>query len=131
MQTQSSLADGRGTPITERPLSGPLQVFRNAEVAELLADEMKSHLVGERDSITLRKGDGLAVVRVAVKKGGRIAPHSVAAPFSVVVLSGAIVFTAAGREETLRALDVATCDAGVEHGVTAVEDAHLLISIAR
>jgi quercetin dioxygenase-like cupin family protein len=131
MQAQSSLAAGRGAPVTERPLSGPLQVFRNAEVAELLADEMKSPLVGERDSITLRKGDGLSVVRVAVRKGGRIAPHSVAAPFCVVVLSGTIVFTADGREETLRALDVASCDAGVEHGISAVDDAHLLISIAR
>lgn len=129
MQTQSQ-SSARGTPVTERPLVGPLLVFRDHEVRSLLDEEMESPRVGERDAITLRKSDDLSVMRIAIRAGGRLPRHKVAGPFTLFVLSGSVKLVAGDREEVLGPLDMAACDPAVEHEVEALDASHVLVTIA-
>src|SRR5918994_5009189 len=84
----------RAHPGAERPLHGPVQRFDlEAEVGHL-RDEGAWHR-GQRNSITLRKGEGMNVVLVVMKAGDRLEEHAAPAPFSLSVREGRIRFEAA------------------------------------
>ena len=120
----------RPRPESERPLHGALQSFDLSEEAERLRGE-EAWQAGRRNAITLRKGEGLSVVLLVMRSGDRLDEHSAPGPISVGVREGRIRFTAA-EEEAVEAgpETVLTCDAGVRHGVEALEDAICVVTIA-
>src|SRR4051812_31267577 len=84
----------RAHPGSERPLYGPVQSFDlEAEVGRL-REEGAWHR-GQRNSITLRKGEGMNVVLVVMKAGDRLEEHAAPGPFSLSVREGRIRFEAA------------------------------------
>src|SRR5918994_4116508 len=84
----------RPHPGSERPLHGPVQRFDlEAEVGRL-REEGAWHR-GQRNSITLRKGEGMNVVLVVMKAGDRLEEHAAPGPFSLSVREGRIRFEAA------------------------------------
>ena len=111
----------RPHPGSERPLHGPVQSFDlEAEVGHL-RDEGAWHR-GQRNSITLRKGEGMNVVLLVMKAGDRLEEHAAPGPFSLSVREGRIRFEAAEA--------LLTCDTGVRHTVVALSDAVYLLTIA-
>ena len=138
----------RAHPGSERPLHGPLQRFDlGAEVGRLMEEGAWQR--GQRNSITLRKGEGMSVVLLVMKAGDRLEEHAAPGPFSLSVREGRIRFMVAeevggslsvreGRIRFMVAEEVAeagsdtllTCDAGVRHKVEALSDAVCLLTIA-
>jgi quercetin dioxygenase-like cupin family protein len=123
----------RPHPASERPLHGPLQRFDlGAEVGRLMEEGAWQR--GQRNSITLRKGEGMNVVLLVMKAGDRLEEHAAPGPFSLSVREGRIRFMVA--EEVAEKVAEAgsdtllTCDAGVRHTVEALSDAVCLLTIA-
>ena len=120
----------RPHPASERPLHGPLQRFDlGAEVGRLMEEGAWQR--GQRNSITLRKGEGMNVVLLVMKAGDRLEEHAAPGPFSLSVLEGRIRIMVAEEEVAEAGSDVLfTCDAGVKHTVEALSDAVCLLTIA-
>jgi quercetin dioxygenase-like cupin family protein len=119
----------RPHPESERPMHGPLQSFDlEAEVARLREEE--AFRGGRRNSITLRKGEGMSVVLLVMGAGDRLQEHAAPGPISVAVREGRIRFTTADGEVEAGPENVLTCDGGVRHSVEALEDAVYVITIA-
>jgi quercetin dioxygenase-like cupin family protein len=86
---------------------------------------------GQRNSITLRKGEGMTVVLLVMKAGDRLEEHAATGPLSLSVREGRIRFMAAEEEVAEAGPDtLLTCDAGVRHTVEALSDAVCLLTIA-
>jgi quercetin dioxygenase-like cupin family protein len=123
----------RPHPASERPLHGPLQRFDlGAEVGRLMEEGAWQR--GQRNSITLRKGEGMNVVLLVMKAGDRLEEHAAPGPFSLSVREGRIRFMVA-EEVTEKVAEAGsdtllTCDAGVSHTVEALSDAVCLLTIA-
>jgi quercetin dioxygenase-like cupin family protein len=120
----------RPHPGSERPLHGTLQRFDlGAEVGRLMEEEAWQR--GQRNSITLRKGEGMNVVLLAMKAGDRLEEHAAPGPLSLSVREGRIRFMVAEGEVAEAGSDtLLTCDAGVRHTVEALSDAVCLLTIA-
>ena len=120
---------GRPHPESERPLHGPLQSFNlDEELARLRQEEAWQQ--GQRNAITLRKGQGLNVVLLVMRSGDRLEEHSAPGPISLSVCEGRVRFTAGEVAEEAGPETVLTCDdAGVRHIVEALEDAVCLLTI--
>ena len=123
----------RPHPASDRPLHGPLQRFDlGAEVGRLMEEGAWQR--GQRNSITLRKGEGMSVVLLVMKAGDRLEEHAAPGPLSLSVREGRIRFMVA--EEVAEKVAEAgsdtllTCDAGVQHTVEALSDAVCLLTIA-
>jgi quercetin dioxygenase-like cupin family protein len=123
----------RAHPGSERPLHGPLQRFDlGAEVGRLMEEGAWQR--GQRNSITLRKGEGMNVVLLVMKAGDRLEEHAAPGPLSLSVREGRIRFMVAEEVEEKVAEagsdTLLTCDAGVRHTVEALSDAVCLLTIA-
>src|SRR5215216_5109709 len=118
----------RPHPGSERPLHGPLQRFDLGAEIDRLREEGPWQR-GQRNSITLRKGEGMTVVLLVMKAGDRLEEHAAPGPISLSVREGRIRFTAEG-EAALEAgpETMLACDARVRHAVEALSDAVCLIS---
>ena len=123
----------RAHPGSERPLHGPLQRFDlGAEVGRLMEEGAWQR--GQRNSITLRKGEGMNVVLLVMKAGDRLEEHAAPGPLSLSVREGRIRFMVADEVEEKVAEagsdTLLSCDAGVRHTVEALSDAVCLLTIA-
>ena len=86
--------------------------------------------LSEARTAALFKSVDLEVVRLVVPAGKRLPPHSVPGEITVQCLEGCLELDFDGRRETLRAGELLFLPGGVEHGVTGVEDASALLTIA-
>lgn len=120
----------RPHPESGRPLHGPLQSFDlGAEVARLREEE--AFRGGRRNSITLRKGEGMSVVLLVMGAGDRLEEHAAPGPISLAVREGRIRFATADGEVEAGPETLLACDAGERHAVEALEDAVCVVTIAR
>lgn len=122
-------ADRPSRPGSERPLHGPLQRFDLEAEAGHLREE-GAWREGKRNSITLRKGEGMNVVLLVMKTGGRLEEHSAPGPFSLSVRAGRVRFEAEGETVEAGPETLLTCDAGVRHTVEALDDAVCVLTVA-
>ena len=123
----------RPHPGSERPLHGSLQRFYlGAEVGRLMEEGAWQR--GQRNSITLRKGEGMSVVLLVMKAGDRLEEHAAPGPLSLSVREGRIRFMVADEVEEKVAEagsdTLLSCDAGVRHTVEALSDAVCLLTSA-
>ena len=110
-------------------MHGPLQAFDlGTEVASLREEE--AFREGRRNSITLRKGEGLNVVLLVMKEGDRLEEHAAPGPITLSVHEGRVRFSAAGESVEAAEGTVLACGAGVRHGVEALADAVCLLNVA-
>lgn len=119
----------RPHPESERPLHGPLQSFDLQEEVDRLRAE-RAWREGERNAITLRKGEGMNVVLLVMRAGDRLEEHAAPGPISLSVSEGRVLFEAGGEAVEAGPGDLLTCDAGVRHTVKAVSDAVCLLTVA-
>lgn len=122
-------SDRPSRPGSERPLHGPLQRFDLAAEAGRLQEE-EAWREGKRNSITLRKGEGMNVVLLVMKAGDRLEEHAAPGPFSLSVREGHVRFETPEEELEAKAGTLLTCDAGMRHTVEALEDAVCLLTVA-
>jgi quercetin dioxygenase-like cupin family protein len=122
----------RPHPGSERHLHGPLQMFDlGAEVGRLMEEGAWQR--GQRNSITLRKAEGMNVVLLVMKAGkagDRLEEHTAPGPSSLSVREGRIRFMVAEEVAQEGSDTLLTCDAGVRHKVEALSDAVCLLTIA-
>lgn len=111
-------------------MHGPLQSFDLvAEVAGLRGEE--AFRGGRRNSITLRKGEGMSVVLLVMGAGDRLEEHAAPGPISLTVREGRVRFSTPEEEVEAGPETLLACDAGVRHSVEALEDAICVLTIAR
>ena len=119
----------RAHPGSERPLHGPVQRFDLEEEVGRLQEEGAWHR-GQRNSVTLRKGEGMNVVLLVMKAGDRLEEHAAPGPSSLSVREERIRFMVAEEVAQAGSDTLLTCDAGVRHKVEALSDAVCLLTIA-
>ena len=98
-----------------------------AEVARLREEE--AFRGGRRNSITLRKGEGMSVVLLVMGAGDRLEEHAAPGPISLAVREGRIRFTTSDDTIDAGPETLLACDAGVRHVVKALEDAVCVVTI--
>lgn len=119
----------RPRPGLDRTLSGPVQGFDLGEELASLREEV-GWREGRRDAITLRKGEGLSVVLLAMKAGDALEEHSAPGPIVLLVREGSIRFVAGDEAIEAGPDKMLACDAGVRHSVEALSDAVCLLTVA-
>ena len=118
----------RPHPESERPLHGPLQSFDLEREVSRLREESEWRQ-GQRNAITLRKGEGLSVVLLVMKAGDRLNEHHAPGPIALSVREGRIRFSTADETVEAGTETVLTCDAGVRHAVEALSNAVCLLTV--
>ena len=80
-------------------------------------------------TFALFKAKDLEVMRLVLPVGKAFPPHSVPGEITVQCLEGKIEFTAQGSTQVLRAGQLLYLTGGIEHGLVALEDSSVLVTI--
>jgi quercetin dioxygenase-like cupin family protein len=88
-----------------------------------------SRLPGEKTT-ALFKAEHLEVMRLVLPAGRSLPPHRVAGEITVQCIEGRLDVTVDGRSHVLCAGQLLYLEAQVQHGVTALDDASALVTIA-
>jgi quercetin dioxygenase-like cupin family protein len=120
----------RPHPKSGRPIHGSLQSFDlGAEVARLRNEE--AFREGRRNSITLRKGEGMSVVLLVMGAGDRLEEHAAPGSISLAVREGRVRFSTPNGEVEAGPETLLACDAGVRYAVEAIEETVCVLTVAR
>ena len=84
----------------------------------------------EARTVAIFKGRVMEVMRLVLPEGKTMAPHSVKGDITVQCLAGEINFFASGEVRRIAAGQLLWLEGGVEHSLTAVIDAQVLLTIA-
>lgn len=110
-------------------LSGPLMGFDlKAEDRKLRTSAATARSL--RASKTLVKEGSLRIVLLAVAKGGALARHSAEGSVSIHVLRGSLSLATQAGSAVIRSGELIVLETGLAHGVTAMTDASILITIS-
>jgi len=90
--------------------------------------------LGERlaaaKTVALFKAQDLEVMRLVLLAGRSLPPHQVAGEITILCIEGVLDIALDGRRHVLGAGQLLFLAGGAVHGVTAIEDASALVSIA-
>lgn len=86
--------------------------------------------LSDAKTVALFKSEGLEVMRLVLQAGRSLPPHKVPGEITVQCLEGRLDVTAEGRSHLLGAGQMLYLQGGVLHGVTALEDASALVTVA-
>lgn len=81
-------------------------------------------------TVALFKAQDLEVMRLVLPAGHSLPPHKVPGEITVQCIEGAIDVTAEGQSHVLHAGQMLYLSGGVMHGVTALQDASALVTVA-
>ena len=81
-------------------------------------------------TVALFKAQDLEVMRLVLQAGKALPPHQVAGEITIHCIEGVLDVTLGGRSHVLRAGQMLFLTGGALHGVTAMEDASALVTIA-
>lgn len=81
-------------------------------------------------TFALFKSEDLEVMRLVLVAGKSLPPHKVPGEITVQCIEGSIEITAGNRSHVLHAGQLLYLAGGVTHGVTALQDASALVTIA-
>ena len=84
----------------------------------------------QEKTVALFKAQDLEVMRLVLPAGRSLPPHKVPGEITVQCIEGAIDVTADGRSHVLHAGQLLYLSGGVTHGVTALQDASALVTVA-
>jgi len=87
-----------------------------------------ARLSGEK-TVALFKSKDLEVMRLVLRAGKSLPPHSVAGEITVQCIEGSIDVTAEGASHVLRGGQLLFLLGNVMHGVTALEDSSVLVTV--
>lgn len=83
----------------------------------------------EARTVALFKSEELEVMRLIVPAGKSVPSHQVKGEITVQCLEGEVAFTAEGKTQQMKAGQLLWLAGSVEHGLTAVRDASLLVTL--
>ena len=83
----------------------------------------------EGRTVALFKSEELEVMRLIVPAGKTVPSHQVKGEITVQCLEGEVAFTANGQTQPMKAGQLLWLAGGVPHGLTAVQDASLLVTL--
>lgn len=83
----------------------------------------------EKKTTALVKTDRFEAVHLVLRSGAKIAPHAVEGHFTLQCLEGAVTLTTSTRTIDLRTNDWVYLGRGEQHGLEALEDSSLLLTI--
>lgn len=86
--------------------------------------------LAQEKTIALFKATDLEVMRVVLPAGKSLPPHRVAGEITVQCIEGSVDVTADGRSHVMNAGQLLYLEGGVTHGVLALQDASVLVTIA-
>ena len=113
-----------------RPLREPLMRFELQAEVERLANESEWN-EGDRNAIVLEKDARLRVLLTTLRTGAIIGEDDIDGPFTVQVLTGAVVVKRGDRSIELAEGDLATVEPGpAAWAVKALDDSAILLTIA-
>jgi quercetin dioxygenase-like cupin family protein len=115
--------------LTEYSLDAPLLTF---DIPTMLA-QLKCEApwqTGERNAMTLLKGQGLRVVLVTIHAGTAIPSHQVESPMSVQVVEGCLQFRTDLESVTLKQGQMLILQTSIRHSVEALEESAFLLTLA-
>ena len=84
----------------------------------------------ESRTVALFKSQSLEVMRLVLPEGKTVAPHAVKGDITVQCLLGEINFFSSGEVKRMNAGQMLWLEGDVEHSLTAVADAQVLVTIA-
>ena len=86
--------------------------------------------LAQEKTVALFKATDLEVMRLVLPAGKSLPPHRVSGEITVQCIEGSIDVTANGRSNVLNAGQLTYLEGGVTHGVLALQDASVLVTIA-
>lgn len=86
--------------------------------------------LAQEKTVALFKSVDLEVMRLVVPAGSSLPPHSVPGEITVQCIEGAIDITADGHSHVLQAGQLMYLAGGVTHGVVALQDSSVLVTVA-
>lgn len=128
------MAEKSNDPTPQRPeggrlLDAPLMTIDLPTwIKEIKAEETWND--SDRNSITLYKTSVLRIVLIALHKATELPLHKAEGVLSLQVLEGSIEFTTSQQSETLHQGQLLTLHSGITHGVVALEESVILLSLA-
>lgn len=84
----------------------------------------------DEKTAALFKSEDLELMRLVLPAGKSLPPHKVAGEITIQCLEGRIDVTAEGRSHVLGAGQLLYLQCGALHGVTALQDASALVTVA-
>lgn len=85
--------------------------------------------LADAKSVALFKSEHLEVIRLVLPAGKSLAPHRVEGEITLQCLEGEVDVEAGGEKTRLRGAQMLYLRGGASHGVTAVRDASLLLTV--
>lgn len=86
--------------------------------------------LGDAKTAALFKAQDLEVMRLVLLSGKSLPPHQVPGEITIHCIEGVLDVTAGGQSHVLRAGQLLFLTGGAVHGVTALQDASALVTIA-
>lgn len=85
--------------------------------------------LSEGRTVALFKSEELEVMRLIIPAGKSVPSHQVKGEITVQCLEGEVAFTTSGQTQLMKAGQLLWLAGGVPHGLTAVQDASLLVTL--
>lgn len=104
--------------------------IEHAASGQLMDVQPLAGKLAESKTSALFKSDELEVMRLVLAAHKSMPMHSVKGEITVQCLEGEVQFNAGGRMQHMQAGQLVWLAGGVEHGLTALRDASLLVTIA-
>lgn len=86
--------------------------------------------LGQEKTFALFKSTDLEVMRIVLAAGKSLPPHKVPGEITIQCLEGEIAVSVEGTDRTLGAGQLLYLRGGALHGVTAIQDASALVTVA-
>lgn len=101
----------------------------HAVSGQIIDVHLSADKLPEERTVALFKTDELEVMRLMVPAQKTVPSHHVKGDITVQCLEGEVDFTANGQTQRMKAGQLLWLAGGVEHGLTAVMDASLLVTL--
>lgn len=116
-------------PHGARVLDAPqVTIDLNESIKNIMKEETWKS--GDKNAITLYKTDGMTIVLIALREGGKMDRHQARGVISVHVLKGTMKFGTDTNETELSEGEIVTLHKGVMHSVEALKKCVFLLTVA-
>ena len=102
----------------------------HAQSGQVISVRPLGHALADERTVALFKTEDLEVMRLVLTAGKSLPPHTVAGEITIQCIEGRIDVTLDGASRVLDAGDLIYLARDVVHGVVAIEDASVLVTIA-
>lgn len=130
--TSPTLSSGAATP---DPAAGverilPAMAIPHARPGQVIEVQPLGAGLAHEKTVALFKSEDLEVMRLVLRAGKSLPPHKVPGEITIQCIEGSLEVTADNQSHVLHAAQLLYLAGGVIHGVTAIQDASALVTVA-